>query len=67
MSAEILRFRVLEDKDAALSQKVAGKYQIDNLRAILQVVGRVGEDDIKLLGATLQIEKGVGLDGVYGV
>ena len=55
---------MLEDQDAILAQQLALEDKVDDLLAALKVVGGVGEDQIELLGATLQIEEYVGLDGV---
>lgn len=55
---------MLEDQDAILTQQLTLEDKVDDLLAALKVVGGVGEDQIELLGATLQIEEYVGFDGV---
>ena len=61
---EIHLLGVLEDEDAALAEHIALEYQINDLFAVGQVVGSIGEDDVELLGAAFQIEEHVGLHGV---
>ncbi len=55
---------VLKDQYSILSKQISLKDELYNLLATLQVVGSIREDQVKLLGTTLQIEEYVSLNSV---
>lgn len=55
---------MLKDENTILPKQIAAQDKLNDLLATLQIVGRIGEDNIKLLATTLQIEEHVGVRGV---
>lgn len=53
MCGEIVVLAMLEDEDAIGSKEILLEYQVGNLRKFLQGVGRISEDEVKLLAAGL--------------
>ena len=55
---------MLENENSLLAQDIARQNEADNLLGTLQIVGRIGKNDIETLWTVLQIEKSVRLDRV---
>ena len=55
---------MFEDEYPPRAQQSAVENQVDDPLAALQIIGRVGKNDVELLAATLQIKKNIGFDSV---
>ena len=64
MPRKIGIFRMLEDQQSLLPQQIPIQYEANDLFAAFQIIRGIRKDHIKLFGATLQIEKNVGLDRI---
>jgi hypothetical protein len=62
LSREIIVLTMLEDEEPVGLQQVLLEDEAWNLRQFLQGVGRVGEDDVELLPATLQEPEHIATD-----
>ena len=63
MVFELLVLGVLKDQKTILLEQLALKNQLNDLLATLQIVGRIRENQVKLLAAALQVEENIGVGG----
>ncbi len=64
MVRKILVVGVLENENSALAKQISVEHERHNRFAALQIVGCVGKNKVELLGAALQVEEDIRLNGV---
>ena len=58
---------MLQDQQSLLTQQTMVEDDVGNVREVLQLVGRIGKDDVELLMTTAQVLEDVAADGQSGL